>query len=108
MQEKTFGKILIFLRERRNLTRIQLESELGIKYSTLSNYENNKRQPDFDTLKLIAKFFHVSVDYLIGNTNKEFDLKNYEIHMPMSEAVKHLQQAIRLLQAIISKGETDD
>jgi transcriptional regulator with XRE-family HTH domain len=32
-------------------------------------YETNQRTPDPDTLKQIAKFFNVSIDYLLGYTN---------------------------------------
>ena len=33
-------------------------------------YERGNRQPDFDTLELIADFFNVDVDYLLGRTDK--------------------------------------
>ena len=38
---------------------------LGIPYSTYSNYENNNREPNHDTLKRIADVLDVSVSYLI-------------------------------------------
>lgn len=33
-------------------------------------WETDKRTPDVDMLKKIADYFHVSVDYLIGNKNE--------------------------------------
>ena len=33
-------------------------------------YETGAREPDFETLELIADFFNVDIDYLIGRTNQ--------------------------------------
>ena len=60
-----FGEKIKSLRERANMTRSNLAEAIGIKYSTLSNYENSVRQPDFETLKRISNFFLVSTDYLL-------------------------------------------
>lgn len=35
-------------------------------------WETGKREPDFDTIKRLAAFFKVSVDYLLGNVNDPF------------------------------------
>ncbi len=61
-----FGDRLKLQREKQNLTREELAASLKIKYSTLANYENNVRQPDFTTLKRIASILMVSTDYLLG------------------------------------------
>lgn len=39
---------------------------MNLSSSTVGNYINNLREPDYETLKKIAKYFHVSVDYLLG------------------------------------------
>lgn len=44
----------------------EFSDKLGIAVSTASMYENSKREPDFDTLRKMARFLDVSVDYLIG------------------------------------------
>ena len=33
-------------------------------------YETGAREPDFETLEIIADFFNVDTDYLLGRTNK--------------------------------------
>lgn len=33
-------------------------------------YESGAREPDFETLELIADFFNVDIDYLLGRTLK--------------------------------------
>ena len=35
----------------------------------VGNYEQGKRQPDFDILQLFADFFNVTTDYLLGHTD---------------------------------------
>lgn len=54
------------LRKQNNITMKQLGEIIGVAESTISLYENGKRQADYETLKIIAKFFNVSTDYLLG------------------------------------------
>lgn len=58
------------LREKHGLTQAQLGEKIGLAESTISLYEASKRNPDLDTINLLADFFHVSIDYLFGRTNK--------------------------------------
>ena len=58
------------LRKSQNLTLKELALRLEISYQALSNYENSNRQPDYETLIRFADFFNVSVDYLLGHTDK--------------------------------------
>lgn len=63
------GKIIQQLREESHLLQSELAEQLGLGRTTISNYENNYSCPDLETLILIAKFFNVSTDYLLGVTN---------------------------------------
>lgn len=38
--------------------------------NTVSRYENLERQADYETLVKIADYFDVSLDYLLGRTDK--------------------------------------
>jgi transcriptional regulator with XRE-family HTH domain len=49
----------------------ELAGKLNITRASLSHYETDRREPDFETLMKIADFFHVSVDYLMGRTDNE-------------------------------------
>lgn len=42
--------------------------ELNMNQNTLSRYENEVRQADYETLIRFADYFGVSVDYLLGRT----------------------------------------
>lgn len=71
-----FGEILRELLEERDFSQKQLAQELNLAPSTLGNYIRGIREPDFCTLKAVADYFQVSVDYLIDHhTNNN---KNHE------------------------------
>lgn len=59
------------LRKGRNLTMKSLGAIIGVAESTISQYESGKREPDFSTLQKLADYFNVSVDYLLGRTDKK-------------------------------------
>lgn len=54
------------LRENFGIQQKELALELGIPSNTLSQYENERREPGVEMLKKIAQYFHVSTDYLTG------------------------------------------
>jgi transcriptional regulator with XRE-family HTH domain len=64
---KILAKRLKNLREAKNLTQKDLALVLGLNSkSTITNYGQNDREPDYETLIKIAKYFGVSTDYLLG------------------------------------------
>ncbi|GIP62868.1 hypothetical protein J32TS6_14230 [Virgibacillus pantothenticus] len=70
---KIFHNKLKALRHKSNKTQKELAQELNIGQSTIAMYENGKRKPDTKTLKKIADFFNVTVDYLLDNeVNSQF------------------------------------
>jgi SOS regulatory protein LexA len=52
------------------MTQDEVAKQLGLPRTTYCNYENGNRSPDFETLKKMADFFNVSVDYFLGRTDK--------------------------------------
>ena len=65
-----FSNRLRILRVRKRLTQEELASNLGMSKSTISMYENGKRQPvDLETLEQIADFFNVDLDYITGRSD---------------------------------------
>ena len=51
-----FGDILKELRIEKHLTQSQLAKCFEISASTIGMYEQNRREPDFETLEAIADF----------------------------------------------------
>ena len=56
------------LREDQDLRQIDVSQATGIDQKTLSNYETGRTRPDSEALILLADFFHVSIDDLVGRT----------------------------------------
>ena len=65
-----FQNILKSLRVAKGLTQDELSKQLNISRSTIGMYEKGAREPDFETLELIADYFNVDTDYLLGRTVK--------------------------------------
>lgn len=61
-----FSYRLRSLIEERNLTQKQVAINLNIAPSTMGGYVQGSSEPDFETLKRLAKYFDVSTDYLLN------------------------------------------
>ena len=61
-----FKERLKELRLEKELSQEELARALKINQRSISNWETGARQPDFETLILIAEYFSVTTDYLLG------------------------------------------
>jgi transcriptional regulator with XRE-family HTH domain len=68
----TIVKNLRVARKSKGMTLKELANYLHLGESTISMYENGLREPDNETMKTIADFFEVSIDFLLG---REFEEK---------------------------------
>lgn len=98
-----FDKRLKELRQKSNITQWQLAEGLNLSPSSITMYENGRRLPDIPTIINIAKYFNVSVDYLIGNSDipntniiSESELFNL-INSLSQEKIDILKQFIEIL-----------
>lgn len=66
-----FANRLLQLRTQKELTQSEVSKCLGIPLTTYANYENNKREPDSQTLIKIADFFNVSLDWLVKGIDSD-------------------------------------
>lgn len=67
-----FGRKLCELRKQNHMTQQVLSERLCVTKATVSSYETGNRLPSYDILIRIAYIFHVSVDYLLGITEKNY------------------------------------
>lgn len=65
-----FKNVFKELRISHGYTQAELADLLGISRSRIGMYETGAREPDFETLEIIADFFNIDTDYLLGRTNK--------------------------------------
>ena len=57
------------LRFNKQKTQLQVQMETGIEQALLSKYENGVRIPPTDTLMILADYYDVSMDYIMGRTD---------------------------------------
>lgn len=121
------SKNLKFLREREGIKQSDLAQRLGVKANTISNYEKDVSQPDYNTLHGILTVFNIDADTLLYkdvsqeatssilmcNSTKEdlstidkllnkIDIKDVKIEL-QSERIGALQQTIRHLEEKIAE-----
>ena len=65
-----FGKRLQQLRERKRISRRVLSELCGLNHEAVRRYEREEAEPTLHSLVAIAEFFDVSVDYLLGRSEK--------------------------------------
>lgn len=70
MANTNIGKGIRQARILRKLSQAQLAQKLGVTKQTISNYENNVREPDFEMLDTLAAVLGVSLSYLVGETDE--------------------------------------
>lgn len=56
------------LRKEVGITQISLQMKTGIEQALLSKFENGDRIPPTETLMILADFYNVSMDYIMGRT----------------------------------------
>ncbi len=83
------------VRKSRNLTQKQVAEDNKINVATYCTYETGRYEPDIETLKKIADYFDVSLDYLCGRQNKNI--------VPLDSLSEPKRQVIQELRAL-----TDD
>ena len=62
-----FNEKLQKLRTNENLTQEELAEKLYVSRAAISKWESGRGYPSIDSLKAIAKYFHVTIDELIGS-----------------------------------------
>jgi transcriptional regulator with XRE-family HTH domain len=65
----TFGERLKELRKQKGITQQELADILKVGRPTVAGYETKGKQPDFEKLAMLCKYFNVSSDELLGRQN---------------------------------------
>ena len=90
-----FGKTLKELRQKAGITQQQLAERLWLSKATVSYYEQSVRYPSPEILLKLAKIFHVSTDYLLGNEEKK---QTIDVTDLTEEDIQLLEHTIELLR----------
>ena len=66
MYREGFASKLKKARENTGFTQREISKETKIPQSTIANYETGRTEPDIENLGILADFYGVSTDWLIG------------------------------------------
>jgi transcriptional regulator with XRE-family HTH domain len=81
------------LRTREGLTQGEIAEKLGVTRSAVGNWEQGNREPEFEMLELIADYFNVDMNVLIGNTDKTY-LDSLEVRQIANEIFDNIDLRI--------------
>ena len=103
--ELYIGKNIRRLRREKELPQEEVAAHLGISFQAISKWETNSSYPDISLLPIIADYFGVSVDYLIGHdTSKQIEeINNTCAHVSELFSKKRYMEAIPLLREMLIK-----
>ena len=87
---------LKLLRRSVNLSQQEVAQKIHITREAYSMYENGHRQPPYDILISLARYYHVSVDYLLGITDSP---------LPVAEITAEEDQMLRQFRLLDRRGQ---
>lgn len=64
--QNKFKENLNELRLEKNMCQVELAKAIGVSKGVISLWENGLREPNMYSLIIIAKFFNVTIDELVG------------------------------------------
>lgn len=67
MYKEVFQIRIKAIREELGLSQTKVSTETGIHQSYLSKYENGTLEPNLEQLGILANYYEVSIDWLLGN-----------------------------------------
>lgn len=65
-----FSDIFKQLLQNCNVTAYQMSKDTGISESLISNWKSGRQLPKYDSLNILADYFNVSGDFLLGRTDE--------------------------------------
>lgn len=102
------------LREQCGLTQEEFGDKIGMSQQTVSRIEKNIDSLDIKTLKIISQYFHVPINYIIGEDTKKYNMYVHESSISVlaeypfinqyllsldPEALKHINEALKIQYA---------
>ena len=71
----SFGKRLAEARKKKGFSQEDIARELGTKAPVIGRYERDEMKPSIEVAAKLSGLLEVSLDYLVGNSNQEVDVK---------------------------------
>jgi transcriptional regulator with XRE-family HTH domain len=103
------GERLYDLRKDKGLSQEELGEILNINKHSISSYERGRSEPPDDIKIILAKYFNVSVDYLLGLTDvpNAYDDGFYMIKLPKNFPKCEEEELKRFIAYLTYKHRND-
>lgn len=75
------------------MTQNKLAAVLKYGYSAISNYESGRNEPSIKDLSILANFFNVSLDYLLGAS---IERQRY----PFDQSIGQIEKCEKLIDSL--------
>ena len=100
-----YGDVLKNLRNRKGLSQRELADRLKINRSTYARYETSSTQPDYETLKKLAQFHDVTVDYILGVSNEKQPQLTEKDERDIAKRIAALREDLANAEGLSFHGE---
>ena len=104
--KKKFNENLKYLRKKNYMDLKEVANDLSIAYDNIARYERGECEPDIATLILLAKYYSVSVDYLVGNDSVEVYISEQQ-YKNIQDNMKSLDLMYKTLKNIEKRNAKD-
>lgn len=74
-----FGEKIKLYRENKKMTQNQVADILGVSSATISKYESGALEPNIESLKRLSELFEISIDELLNDEKKKFDISKINV-----------------------------
>lgn len=74
-----FGEKIKLYRENKKMTQNEVADILGVSSATISKYESGALEPNIESLKRLAELFEISIDELLNDEEKKFDISKINV-----------------------------
>ena len=98
----TFGDRLAGARDASGMTQVQLAKNLGVKLTTLKNWEHDVSEPRANKLSMLAGLLNVSVMWLLNGEGEGVD--NPETLEVFNQELNELFSELREVKAILKSS----
>ena len=102
---KEFGERLRKLRVNRNMTQLELGEifDNPKAQTTIGTWEKGHREPSMNDLVKISRFFNVSIDYLLGESEEARTVSSYKEENP-----KELKEFLNKNKVLFNGSELNE
>lgn len=92
-------------RDNKGVSQTQVYKDTGINNKTLSGYERGISEPDVDTIKILADYYNVSLEYLLGKSDTLNSPKNTKEDNDISTTLDRMKKQLATSDSLMFDGQ---